>query len=70
MKGYIKITAKPYKDGVRLRCKANPDKLDLLGKLCLLKTFLKGIELSTEEARAFLDVIDKTNEEANHEGVE
>ena len=63
MKGYIKITAKPYKDGVRLQCKANLDKLDLLGKLHLLKTFLKGIGLSTDQARTFLDVIDKTNEE-------
>lgn len=63
MKGYIKITAKPYKDGVRLRCKVDLNKINLQRKLCLLKTFLKGIELSTEEARTFLDVIDKTNEE-------
>lgn len=63
MKGYIKITAKPYKDGVRLRCKVDLNKINLSCKLCLLKTFLKGVELSTDEARAFLDVIDKESEE-------
>ena len=67
MKGYIKITAKPYKDGVRLRCKVDLNKINLQRKLCLLKTFLKGIELSTEEARAFLDVIDKSEEGKSNE---
>ena len=69
MKGYIKITAKPYKDGVRLRCKVDLNKINLQRKLCLLKTFLKGIELSTEETRTFLDIIEREQEE-HHEGTE
>ena len=67
MKGYIKITAKPYKDVVRLQCKADLNKLNLLGKLHLLKTFLKGIGLSTDQARTFLDIIEREQEDKPNE---
>lgn len=67
MRGYIKITSKPNGFEVGVRCKVSLTRVNILGKKILLKVFLKGIELSTADARVLLDVLDEEKEEVSHE---
>lgn len=67
MRGYIKITSKPNGSEVGVRCKVSLTRVNILGKKTLLEVFLKGIELSTAEARVLLDVLDEEKEEVSHE---
>ena len=70
MKGYIFIKAKPEKDGCTLKGRVNLSNIRLQDKFHLLRTFLDQLEITTDQARTFLDIIDKANEEENHEGTE
>lgn len=63
MKGYIFIKAKPEKDGCTLKGRVNLNNIRLRDKFHLLRVFLQELEITTDQARTFLDVIDKTNEE-------
>lgn len=69
MKGYIFIKAKPQKDGCTLKGRVNLNQVRLQDKLYLLKTLLEQLEISTDQARTFLDIIEKEQEE-NYEGAE
>lgn len=69
MKGYIFIKAKPQKDGCTLKGRVNLNQVRLQDKLYLLKTLLEQLKISTDQARTFLDIIEKEQEE-NHEGTE
>ena len=63
MKGYIFIKAKPQKDGCTLKGKVSLSQVRPLDKFHLLQVFLDELEITTDLARTFLDVIDKPNEE-------
>ena len=63
MKGYIFIKAKPEKDGCTLKGRVSLNHIRLQDKFHLLRTFLDQSEINTDQARTFLDVIDKTKEE-------
>lgn len=63
MKGYIFIKAKPEKDGCTLKGRVSLNHIRLQDKFHLLRTFLDQLEINTDQARTFLDVIDKTKEE-------
>lgn len=63
MKGYIFIKAKPEKDGCTLKGRVSLNNIRLQDKFHLLRTFLDQLEINTDQARTFLDVIDKTKEE-------
>ena len=69
MKGYIFIKAKPQKDGCTLKVRVNLDGVNAAGKCALLEVILRQLEITTDEARVFLDIIEKEQEE-NHEGTE
>ena len=68
MKGYIFIKAKPQKDGCTLKGRVNLNQVRLQDKFYLLKTLLERLEISTDQARTFLDIIEKEQGEENHEG--
>ena len=70
MKGYIFIKAKPQKGGCTLKGRVNLNQVRLQDKLYLLKTLLEQLEISTDQARTFLDIIEKEQGEENHEGTE
>ena len=70
MKGYIFIKAKPEKDGCTLKGRVNLSNIRLRDKFHLLRVFLQELEIDTDQARTFLDIIDKTKEEEHHEGTE
>ena len=63
MKGYIFIKAKPEKDGCTLKGRVSLNNIRLQDKFHLLRTFLDQLEINTDQARTFLDVIDKSKEE-------
>ena len=63
MKGYIFIKAKPEKDGCTLKGRVNLNHIRLQDKFHLLRVLLQELEIDTDQARTFLDVIDKTKEE-------
>ena len=63
MKGYIFIKAKPEKDGCTLKGRVSLNHIRLQDKFHLLRTFLDQLKINTDQARTFLDVIDKTKEE-------
>ena len=70
MKGYIFIKAKPEKDGCTLKGRVSLNNIRLQDKFHLLWTLLKQLEITTDQARTFLDIIAKTKEEEHHEGTE
>lgn len=64
MKGYIFIKAKTRKDNYcTLKGRVNLIGVNTAGKCFLLEAILCELKIDTDEARTFLDVIDKTNEE-------
>ena len=64
MKGYIFIKAKTRKDNYcTLKGRVNLIGVNTAGKCFLLEAILQELEITTDQARTFLDVIDKTNEE-------
>ena len=69
MKGYILIKAKPEKDGCTLKGRVNLNQVRLLDKFHLLQTFMQELKITTSEARTFLDIIEREQEE-HHEGTE
>ena len=69
MKGYILIKAKPEKVGCTLKGRVNLNQARLLDKFHLLQTFMQELKITTSEARAFLDIIEREQEE-HHEGTE
>lgn len=70
MKGYIFIKAKPEKDGCTLKGRVSLSNARLLDKFHLLRTFLKQLEITTDQARTFLDIIEKEQREDSNEGAE
>ena len=69
MKGYIFIKAKPEKDGCTLKGRVSLSNIRLQDKFHLLRTLLEQVEITTDQARTFLDIIEKEREE-HHEGTE
>ena len=67
MKGYIFIKAKPEKDGCTLKGRVNLNNIRLQDKFHLLRVFLQELEITTDQARTFLDVIDKREEDKPNE---
>ena len=63
MKGYIFIKAKPQKGGCTLKGKVNLNGVNAADKCALLEVILRQLEITTDQARTFLDVIDKESEE-------
>ena len=64
MKGYIFIKAKTRKDNYcTLKGRVSLTGVSTAGKCFLLEAILQELEIDTDQARTFLDVIDKTNEE-------
>ena len=70
MKGYLILRAKSQKDGCVLKTKVNLDQVRLQDKLYLLKTLLEQLKISTDQARTFLDIIEKEQREDSNEGAE
>lgn len=70
MKGYIFIKAKPEKNGCTLKGRVSLNHILLQDEFHLLRVFLQELEIDTDQARTFLDIIDKTKEEEHHEGTE
>ena len=67
MKGYIFIKAKPEKDGCTLKGKVNLNGVNAAGKCALLEVILRQLEIDTDLARVFLDVIEKEQEDNPNE---
>lgn len=69
MKGYIFIKAKPEKDGCTLKGRVSLNGVNAAGKCALLEVVLRQLEIDTDLARVFLDIIEREQEE-HHEGTE
>jgi Ni2+-binding GTPase involved in maturation of urease and hydrogenase len=67
MKGYIFIKAKPQKGGCTLKGRVNLNGVNAAGKCALLEVILRRLEIDTDLARVFLDVIEKEQEDNPHE---
>lgn len=73
MKGYIFIKAKPQKDSCTIRRIVALRQISRLDEALLLRSFLNGLKMSTEEARIHLDAIDLgifDKKEEHYEGTE
>ena len=69
MKGYIFIKAKPEKDGCTLKGRVNLNHIRLQDKFHLLRVFLQELEITTDQARTFLDIIEKEQEDKYNDRV-
>lgn len=58
MKGTIHMRVKPTKVGPAIRNAVRLREVNNLDKLFLLRAFLNGLDISTDEARVYLDLID------------
>ena len=63
MKGYIFIKAKPEKDGCTLKGRVSLNHIRLQDKFHLLRVFLQELEITTDQARTFLDIVEREQED-------
>lgn len=67
MKGYIFIKAKPQKDGCTLKGRVNLNGVNAAGKCALLEVILRQLEINIDQARTFLDIIEREQEDKPNE---
>ena len=67
MKGYIFIKAKPQKGGCTLKGRVNLNGVNAAGKCALLEVILRQLEINIDQARTFLDIIEREQEDKPNE---
>lgn len=68
MKGTIRIKVIPCENGSRIKTAINLKSVSHIDKLCLIKSFLKGLDISPAEAALHLmiqDMADRKEDKSN-----
>ena len=66
MKGYLILRVKPQKDGCVIKGKVDLKQVRQMDKFHMMELFLQELEITTEDARLFLDIVDRKKEVHNN----